>query len=221
MFHEIDARNLRTLRGNCRNNSAAEVYYFSLAMSHESTNTVPLLFRIYEPLFDPGSTLLWYLNFTLLVANGIHIHGKWNQSRLIHNEDISNSISIFAFSSIELIVYLTSSRIKLWKNTSERAVIILLFSLSLSLLNSPTFPRYRSSKKLDKTCYNFSWNSFEADRWKNFDENSRDCQWFWLARNTNISSLENICRTIIIFLVIILYRFCSTVCSIAAFQPVN
>lgn len=150
MFHEIDARNLRTLRGNCRNNSAAEVYYFSLATSHESTNTVPLLFRIYEPLFDPGSTLLWYLNFTLLVANGIHIHGKWNQSRLIHNEDISNSISIFAFSSIELIIYLTSSRIKLWKNTSERAVIILLLSLSLSV----KFANFSALSILEKTRQN-------------------------------------------------------------------
>lgn len=74
----------------------------------------------------------------------IYIHIWWKMKLIsvdLLNEDVSNSIIILTSSSRYTFTLLR--KIKLWKNTSERVVII----LSLSLLNSPTFPLYRSSRK--------------------------------------------------------------------------
>ena len=71
----------------------------------------------------------------------IYIHIWWKMKLIsvdLLNEDVSNSITILTSSSRYTFTLLR--KIKLWKNTSERVII-------LSLSASPTFPLYRSSRK--------------------------------------------------------------------------
>lgn len=147
----------------------------------------------------------------------IYIHIWWKMKLIsvdLLNEDVSNSITILTSSSRYTFTLLR--KIKLWKNTSERVII-------LSLSASPTFPLYRSSrKKTRQNLLQFQLELVSSSPMEKFRQKKiarlPNC---FGNRVTNISSLER--RRLWYSGSIILYFLrCTERCLVnSLFQPVN